>query len=904
MALIGQVNALARLGLTAHVLKAIDKSKHVTLRFHASDSCTFLKEQTVEVADSQSVETDETESVSASSFFGSSTKSTIKQVIHHVKEYHWNVNVQWAISVYFGTKDEDSLTLNSRSSRTVLITQSHSRAPLPENRECKPLDVSLNWLMKHMDAEGMTANFRVDTQSPSTRTPRRNPQVEDALSFIRDLSQWTRGVRAYFNKCVQQDIVDKHSPACPAPRPNPEGRLTRIDDHDIFVPVQPLFDDSEKETQKVVADSKSILSFQPHDDEEGARASTVLLTAEDMHKFLNEQVRSISARLDSLGKMYPAANQSGNVLTVAEASLVLISWHTERVGMSYTGGVEYVEHMLADQLVAAVGKRIDASDIDQFLRYHNARFLDPPPQPFCHAIRQPGQYPCGILSIEGLQNDGNRVPIETLVREVDSVPSIKVPLNAATCIELTGKTYLHGWIQHRFGPCRNVPELIARARQFSSFLLVVGTMAGPDRLEPKDAIIIQNKDEVIIRLILDEIPTAMEFKDAIRSLSTEQQQFAEAYRKMQLGSSVLGISVIQIKPQLEVLLGLPSGALTKEMKLTQDLMELFVEYQVPSDLLSYDGMDACASPKEKVDNVRAHVEAVSEVISDAKANELKEQAMKAAMAFQRDMFDSPGVIGSTPRSAPSPSMPAEEFIWKGGRPASNDLRLTRMMKTDLPALSESMMKATSHSEPASQATEFSMHRSKDMSPALQIGGNQDSMAPGQPLAVSSAKGIPATDGAIDFTTVPRILDAAIEQHGQGIALRSTTVKLSDSWTRSRQDSLLTEATASELWSADLNVERNKAMDLLDALSRSGSLPIPFSELHVIVSVTHCFEKDVIETIVQDNVNPIEKLEQSTLLVGSAIHGVPAMDLIRHREDLQRLKLSLPVLLGDESNSTT
>jgi hypothetical protein len=77
---------------------------------------------------------------------------------------------------------------------------------------------------------------------------------------------------------------------------------------------------------------------------------------------------------------------------------------------------------------------------------------------------------------------------------------------------------------------------------------------------------------------------AKEFKDAIASLSPEQEDFAKSFRAMQLESSVLGVCVIQIKPQLEELLGLPAGSLTKKMKLTQELMELFVEHQVPSDL--------------------------------------------------------------------------------------------------------------------------------------------------------------------------------------------------------------------------------------------------------------------------------------------------------------------------------
>lgn len=53
-------------------------------------------------------------------------------------------------------------------------------------------------------------------------------------------------------------------------------------------------------------------------------------------------------------------------------------------------------------------------------------------------------------------------------------------------------------------------------------------------------------------------------------------------------------------------------------------------------------------------------------------------------------------------------------------------------------------------------------------------------------------------------------------------------------------------------------EKEKAFDLLDALSRSGSLFIDSSELHIVIGVTHGFEQSVMETIIREKLNPIEK----------------------------------------------
>ncbi len=60
----------------------------------------------------------------------------------------------------------------------------------------------------------------------------------------------------------------------------------------------------------------------------------------------------------------------------------------------------------------------------------------------------------------------------------------------------------------------------------------------------------------------------------------------------QLASTLFAVCAIQIKPQLEKLLRLEHDSLTKEIRLTQDLLQLFIEYQIPSDMLSFGGPNA------------------------------------------------------------------------------------------------------------------------------------------------------------------------------------------------------------------------------------------------------------------------------------------------------------------------
>ncbi|KAL3793709.1 hypothetical protein ACHAW5_008056 [Stephanodiscus triporus] len=578
--------------------------------------------------------------------------------------------------------------------------------------------------------------------------------------------------------------------------------------------------------------------------------------------------------------------------------------------------MNYVESMLETQLVNAIGKRLTPNDLDKFVKYHNARLLSPIPQPFSHAIRCPGHNPVGLLTIES--DDGEIECIHTHSREVLK-SSLKVPLSAATVLELTGNQYLHGYMNHRFGTTSKRHQLVARARQFSSFIMIVGNMTNASTLDPKDAVIVRNKDEVIISLLLDELPTAKEFKDAVKSLSPEQQRFARAYRKMQLSSSIFGVCIVQIKPQLEALLGLPADALDKEMKLTQDLMELFVEYQVPSDMLSYSGFLEHVTTQDKVFNVKDNVKSVLDVVNEGKEKQLKSEQAKTEMAMEGMLqgFAANHVVPLTGETPIFGAAASRIILGKASSPmhkvaASQEILIGSPMETRA-KMAASQANLSARSYPYARCTAPPIHARSSISGDMlcstfasdgmqSIHHNQEGRERSSSSSVPRSQSVllPSARG-VDFTLIPQILDEAIEKCAQSTALRSTTIKTGN-WRRSRQENLLTNPKQMQLSKDDTKKERNKAFDLLDALSRSGCFPIAYSDLHVIVAVTHCFDKDVMSTVVCDNVNPIEKLECSTLILASAVHGVPARKLIGDANEVQRLAGLLPLLLQPAENN--
>ena len=98
-----------------------------------------------------------------------------------------------------------------------------------------------------------------------------------------------------------------------------------------------------------------------------------------------------------------------------------------------------------------------------------------------------------------------------------------------------------------------------------------------------------------------------------------------------------------------------------------------------------------------------------------------------------------------------------------------------------------------------------------------------------------------------------------------------------------------------------NTERKKTFDLLDALTKSGALSIDYASLHVVIAATHCFDKTLMDTVIQNNINPIEKVERSFLIIASTIQRRDVTKLIAN-EQIERVSTYSPMLLQSSAES--
>ncbi|CAK9089345.1 unnamed protein product [Durusdinium trenchii] len=816
LAAAAELNCLGLLGVGPEQLATLKQwasGQEVSLRFKSKESCSYLREETREEEDPRK----HVEEVSVGGVLRSAITS---KVVTKITEYFWNFETNCVLEAFrgVGADASDRMVLWSRQGQVELKTSAKTPAPHPEVRSpAVNKEVNISWLLRIL-SDPAVPGFSIDRTIKSCKTPRRNQDFDKAYQYFMALSNWTMYVADYINhlRTVQ-------------PRKMDDSALSL--DH-VFIPVVPImFKEGIGEVDHSI---DTLMSALPKGDAEAP--PSLVMSASAGNLLLVEQLRSLKEQHENVRNSFPGDT---GILTAVEGCISLTLMHMNTLAHQWVQAVDYVESMLRKQLVAAIGKEVSPSEFGSYMRFHYRKlFLDAyQPSQFCFAVRRSEQHgPEGTVSIEeetfGDAGSLMHTPIVTLENHGSTPTAMSFPLSASTTVSFTGPVHLHGWLCHSFsGQTGSGLFLKARARQFSSMLVLVGRVTSATSFDPTYAAIIQNKDELTIPLEMSVIPTPKEFKDAIASLSPEQQQFAKAFRAMQLESTLFGVLVVQIKPQLEKLLNLPDDSLTKEIKLTQDLMELFLKYQIPSDLLSFseeEGVsETVTAAPARLGAVRGHVKAMFDMINQEKQEELEESRKQAQ--YSAPLVDLNDLLGGS-RSGSSDSQP-------------NGLEIPEM----------------------------------EMDMCCEVGSFGGS----------------ATESR-DYTQVPQEMDAQFEKLDPDSSLRPTIINIGNTWKKRSQKALLAEPTEAQLTSDHQKQEKDAAFDLLDAITKSGALPLSHATLHIVIAATHCFDKTVLETVVQENVNPIEKVERSTLIMASTVHQQPAASLI-NQSSFPRVTAASPQL---------
>jgi hypothetical protein len=364
-------------------------------------------------------------------------------------------------------------------------------------------------------------------------------------------------------------------------------------------------------------------------------------------------------------------------------------------------------------------------------------------------------------------------------------------------------------------------------------------------------------------------------------------------------------------------------------------------YQISPDLLSYDprsdgGGGAGArgtSAEEKVESVRSHAASLRAIITAERAKELfeaKEKAEKQASIVIRlralqalemakrdrasreemsidDKMSIDDSDDDCDECAPAPWMTdADSWCKEGSAPMDVDgeiggLGLQEMARCDEPEECEE--EDEEEDECASECS--SSQGGEDTDPE---GGGGDAAE-----SVLGTPGVGAARDAVDLTALPKALNKRAAELDVGGSLRSTKMTVGPRWARKRQAGLIASKASREaasLGDEEQATERASAFDLLDALTRSGALAIEAATVHVVIASTHCFARSLMATLVHDNINPIEKVERSALIVASSVHRqsfeallAPAMhSRVAQQLEAQVARAGQPLALTDASGA--
>lgn len=860
----GIIYCLESLGLDKEGLDDLRhwaRKRTVTLRFQAEERCAFERKEERKEEDPTKYVTE----IERGSRSASITSKTVRTIV----EYFWKYEVDYEIFAYQGNNLKKKLMLRSRHA-TCEIKTSTDTTPRPKIRASSPLEVNLTALLQCV-SEDLHLAFVIDRTSKRCHTPRRNPNVTTALTDMYNVHNWAKSVQSFFQSTIFPAQADHELDM---------GAMGRCI---IFNPVLPLF---EADRQAVTAQgADGIVSVV--DPQKPVEDTIAALRAADANIFLREQARTIQAAFASLNKTFPADRL---VITQAEAHIIAVLKHCEEICERFSNGVDYIEAMLRKQLREAIGKELTPVEFSEYMTYHNRKLFreEYQPQQFCFAVRRPQANPQGVVSVDcSLKNGSVSEPIATMVRTYENVQQpMSFNLNAATKVSIYGDRYVHAWMGHQFsGESGATFELCARARQFSSYIMLIGNIVSADQFAPKHGVIVKNKDEYLLPLLFEQIPTPQAFRDAIESLSPEQQAFAKAFRGMQLESTMFAVCIIQIKPQMERLLNLPVDSLTKEIQLTEDLQDLFIQYQIPSDLVSFD--PRCVpngdslSTRAKINMVKQHVENMQQMIKTSKERDLQE-------AKERTAYVAPLLSDDEDEDMPMPKMAYKKKKKGGVQP------LMKRKRKASPSVASSSISSASGSKPQKNSSSVAPAPQPAKPQSADNAAPEPAPEPQHPSEQVLEEGSEASARVFDVTKLPALLDASFDKYDEDNSLHSTIIKPGNPWKKKFLKSLLSKPEETTLDLEDLRKEKNATFDLLDALTRSGNLAVNDASLHVMLAATHCFDETLVDTVIQQNVNPIEKVERSTLIVASTLHEKPASELVRPGV-LERVKTASPNL---------
>ena len=539
---------------------------------------------------------------------------------------------------------------------------------------------------------------------------------------------------------------------------------------------------------------------------------------------------------------------SSPVLNPTMLQLLITMRHWREMAFSFQTSIRFLEEQLYSQLVAVLGKDVSSKDLNELMQ---SRF-ESETREMVYPVRRSVSH-----DMEGVvQLESGTEPIRTFCRQSPQ-SVVQFQLNASTRVSVFAEQFVHGIMLQKFSTDQPRLSINLRTKQFSSYICLIGRVPSQGVFAPEAAVFLRNRDELSLALSAFVVPSALDFADAISSISPEQKAFCEAFRGMQLSATLLGVMVIQIKPQLERVLNLPPDSLTKELYLVQELEKLMVELQIPSEMFSLElggGDESLESKLSRVKECVAKMQTMTKGMSSARSeNQLPSlQRLLTQLNQERNQLMTEWTSDSGP-PADNEEDTCEPLIFdvgshmaKGGFAGQLKPRIETQTIIGRPRHRGVMVGMGQKDSYSGGAPETS-----NLIDTSGGGGGGDQTATDSTEDSSSSSGNSkplVSQKQSDYTFLPDLLN---EKFAKNRAVCPVILNVESEWLRRRYSGLLADQPDVELIDAHAQrVEKNIAFDYIDALSRSGDLLVQDAQFHVIVANAHVFEKTVMASLVE------------------------------------------------------
>lgn len=136
--------------------------------------------------------------------------------------------------------------------------------------------------------------------------------------------------------------------------------------------------------------------------------ATTVMPPSDLNDLLDEQMRSLQEKFNDLSRTFPddslvltrygafALVIFNNIKNICEACK---RFSRPNLSKHYYNGVDYVEDMIRQQLIAAIGREVTSADFTEYMNFHNRKLFKPDYKltPFSYPVRFEDKAPEGRL---------------------------------------------------------------------------------------------------------------------------------------------------------------------------------------------------------------------------------------------------------------------------------------------------------------------------------------------------------------------------------------------------------------------------------------------------------------------------------------------------------------------------